>query len=146
MAATFKQPKEQADGEAQAAPSHHLTCSNVIDSRVIHCGGNLKQLTQCPASATSNRNNMMKHQLPLLTLACVLLSGCGRNEQANNQISIANTNSHHSQSDVQYDAPQISSEGRKVFEKMDRASLTNIPGFNVDWRVEGSRETIKPLT
>ena len=138
MAAKFKQSKEQADGEAQAPPSHRLNCSDVIDARVIHCGDNLKQLTQCPASATSIRNNMMKHQLLLLTLACALLSGCGRNEQANNQISIANTNSHHSQSDVQYDAPQLSSEGRKVFEKMDRASLTNIPGFNVDFDGDGT--------
>src|ERR1035438_6954914 len=48
MAAKSKQQKEQAAGEAQAAPSHRLKPSSFIDTRVIYCGDNLEQLKKLP--------------------------------------------------------------------------------------------------
>jgi 16S rRNA G966 N2-methylase RsmD len=48
MAAKSKQPNEQAAGEAQAAPSHRLKPSRLIDTRVIYCGDNLEQLKKLP--------------------------------------------------------------------------------------------------
>ena len=42
------QLKEQAPGEAQAAPSHRLKLSSFIDTRVIYCGDNLEQLKKLP--------------------------------------------------------------------------------------------------
>jgi len=47
MATQSKQPKKQAEGEAQAA-SPRLKSSSLIDTRVIYCGDNLEQLKKLP--------------------------------------------------------------------------------------------------
>jgi hypothetical protein len=138
MAAKSKQQKEQAAVEAQAAPSPCLKPSSFIDTCVVYCGDNLEQLKTLPDSMPSISEKKMNNQLVSLAIAGALLSGCGRNEPAKNNGLNANTNLNQSQSLVQYETPEISSEGRKLFETLDKNTLTNLPGFNVDFDGDGT--------
>jgi hypothetical protein len=86
----------------------------------------------------SIREKTMNHKLALFAIAGALLSGCGGEERATNNELNPTTNLNQSQSAVQYEAPEISSAGKPVFEKFDKNSLTNIPGFNVDFDGDGT--------
>jgi hypothetical protein len=76
----------------------------------------------------------MKNSLVSILIAGSFLTSCTKNSPFPKEEKTI--------SQVVYDAPIISSEGKKPFEKLDRNTLVNLPGFNVDFDVDGTNDFV----